>query len=242
MTDTAAPNIEAPCIMVIGAHAADAELMGGAAVLAHQRQGWRSVLVHLTLGEKGSRTLGAEAYAEVKREEAARAAGVLGSEMEVLPYLDGEVPVNEEIQWHIADLIRKHRPDVILTHWKGSIHTDHTNCYENVLASLFFAGLKTFVREYSNHYPKAIYFAENWEDEEEFAPEVYIDTSADWDTYHAAASCYSLISGEGSPFRYLQWYDGTSRARGAERHLDRAVALMPYRPFYARRKTVGSLA
>ncbi|MDQ3442936.1 MAG: PIG-L family deacetylase [Chloroflexota bacterium] len=242
MTATSAHNQDAPCIMVIGAHAADAELMGGAAVLAHQRQGWRSVLVHLTLGEKGSKTLSAEEYAGVKREEAARAAGVLGAELEVLPYLDGELPVSDEVQWHIADLIRKHRPDVILTHWKGSIHTDHTNCYENVLGSLFFARLKTFVREYPNHYPKAIYFAENWEDQEDFAPEVYFDTSEDWETYQKAAACYTLISGEGSPFRYLQWYDGASRARGAERHLDRAVALMPYRPFYSRRRTLDSLA
>lgn len=233
---------ESPCIMVIGAHAADAELMGGAAVLAHRRQGWRSVLVHLTLGEKGSRTLSAEEYAVVKRREAAAAATVLGAELEILPYLDGELPVSEEVQWGIADLIREHRPDVILTHWQHSIHTDHTACYENVLASLFFAGLKTFVREHLNHYPRAIYFAENWEDQEGFAPEIYVDTSDDWDTYFEAASCYSLISGENSPFRYLQWYDGASRARGAERGLDRAVALMPYRPFYARRRTVGLLA
>src|SRR5688572_21023297 len=107
--------------MVIGAHAADAELMGGSAVLAHRTMGWRGVLVHLTLGEKGSRDLSPEQYAEVKREEAARAAGILGAELEVLPYLDGELPVSEEVQWAIAALIRKHRPDVILTHWKGSI-------------------------------------------------------------------------------------------------------------------------
>jgi LmbE family N-acetylglucosaminyl deacetylase len=227
--------------MVIGAHAADAELMGGAAVLAHQQKGWRSVLVHLTLGEKGSKTLSAEEYAEVKREEAKQAASILGSDIEILPYLDGELPVNEEVQWAIADLIRKHRPDVILTHWKGSIHTDHTNTYENVLASLFFAGLKTFVREYPNHYPRAIYFAENWEDEEDFNPEVYIDTSDVWDTYHEAASSYTLISGPDSPFRYLQWYDGASQMRGAERGLDRAVALMPYRPFYSRRQLKDTL-
>lgn len=231
-----------PCIMVIGAHAADAELMGGAAVLAHKAQGWRGVLVHMTLGEKGSKTLSAEEYAEVKRGEAAKAAETLGAEMEVLPYLDGELPVNEEVQWHIADLIRKYRPDVILTHWKGSIHTDHTNTYENVLASLFFAGLKTFVREYPNHYPRAIYFAENWEDQEDFVPEVYLDTTDGWDTYHKAASSYSLISGPDTPFRYLQWYDGASQMRGAERGMDRAVALMPYRPFYSRRKKVESLA
>jgi len=60
--------------MVIGAHAADAELMGGAAVLTHHRLGWRSVLVHMTLGEKGSKTLSAEDYKAQKREEATRAA------------------------------------------------------------------------------------------------------------------------------------------------------------------------
>lgn len=227
--------------MVIGAHAADAELMGGAAVLAHRNMGWRAVLVHMTLGEKGSRDLSPEAYADVKREEATRAAGILGAEIEILPYLDGELPVNEEVQWAIADLIRKHRPDVILTHWKGSIHTDHTNTYENVLASLFFAGLKTFVREYPNHYPKAIWFAENWEDEEDFEPEVYLDVTEVWDTYVEAASSYTLIAGENPPFRYLQWYDGASRMRGAERNVDRAVALKPYRPFYARRQLRESL-
>ena len=230
-----------PCIMVIGAHAADAELMGGAAVLAHHKMGWKSVLVHMTLGEKGSKTLTAEEYMDQKRKEATRAASILGSDVEFLPYLDGELPVNEEVQWHIADLIRKYRPDVILTHWKGSIHGDHTRTYDNILASLFFAGLKAFVREYPNHYPGKIYFAENWEDEEEFVPDVYLDVSDVWDTYVEAASSYRLIAGPNPPFRYLQWYDGASKARGAERNMDRAVALMPYRPFYERRHTVKSL-
>jgi len=232
---------EQPCIMVIGAHAADAELMGGAAVLAHHRLGWRSVLIHMTLGEKGSKTLSADEYMVQKREEATRAAAILGSSVEILPYLDGELPVTDEAQWRIADLIRKYRPDVILTHWKGSIHTDHTNTCENVLASLFFAGLKAFVREYPNHYPRAIYFAENWEDEEDFVPDTYLDVAEEWETYVEAASAYTLIAGPNPPFRYLQWYDGASRARGAERHMDRAVALMPYRPFYSRRRTMEQL-
>jgi LmbE family N-acetylglucosaminyl deacetylase len=235
-------NANQPCIMVIGAHAADAELMGGAVVLAHHRLGWRSVLVHMTLGEKGSRTYSAEEFAVQKRAEAERAGGILGSAVEFLPWFDGELPVHEDAQWQIADLIRKYRPDVILTHWKGSIHTDHTNTYENVLASLFFAGLKTFVREFPNYYPKAIYFAENWEDEEDFVPEVYLDVTADWETYVEAASSYELISGSQPPFRYLQWYEGASRMRGAERGMDRAVALMPYRPFYSRRRVVDTLA
>ena len=230
-----------PCIMVIGAHAADAELMGGAAVLAHQAQGWRGVLVHLTLGEKGSKTLSPEEYAVQKREEAQRAAAILGCDMEVLPYLDGELPANEQVQREIAELIRKHRPTVILTHWKGSIHTDHERTYENVLRSLFFAGLKTFVTDYPNHYPQAIYFAENWEDEDGFVADTYLDVTHFWDTYVEAASSYTLIAGPNPPFRYLQWYDGASLARGAERHMDRAVALMRYRTFYGNRAKVDHL-
>lgn len=228
-------------IMVIGAHAADAELMGGAAVLAHHQLGWKSVLVHMTLGEKGGRTVSPEDYAKVKRAQAEKAAAILDSDVEFLPYLDGELPVSEEVQWRIADLIRKYTPDVILTHWKGSIHVDHTNTYENVLASLFFAGLRTFKREHEAHWPRAIYFAENWEDEEDYTPETYLDISAVWDTYVEAATCYTLVSAEDAPFRYLQWYDGASRMRGAERGVDRAVALLHHKPFYSRRYLKESL-
>lgn len=228
-------------IMVIGAHAADAELMGGAAVLAHQKQGWKSVLVHMTLGEKGGRTISPEEYAVTKREQAEQAAAILGSEVEFLPYLDGELPVSEEVQWLIADLIRKHKPTVILTHWKGSIHVDHTNTYENVLASLFFAGLRTFKREHEAHWVNGIYFAENWEDEEDYVPDTYIDVSDVWETYEKAAASYSLVSAADAPFRYAQWYDGASRMRGAERGVDRAVAMLHHRPFYSRRYLKESL-
>lgn len=229
-------------IMVIGAHALDAELMGGAALLVHQKMGWKGVLVHMTLGEKGGRTIPAEEYAKMKRAQAEEAAAVLGAEVEFLPYLDGELPVNEEVQWAIADLIRKHKPTVILTHWKGSIHVDHTNTHENVLASLFFAGLRTFVREHEAHWPRAIYFAENWEDEEDYQPDTYLDVTAVWDTYEKAAACYALVSGSDAPFRYAQWYEGASRMRGAERGVDRAVALLHHRPFYSRRYLKESLA
>jgi LmbE family N-acetylglucosaminyl deacetylase len=228
-------------IMVIGAHAADAELMGGAAVLAHHALGWKSVLVHMTLGEKGGRNISPEEYAKVKRAQAEAAAAILGSDVEFLPYLDGELPVDEEVQWLIADLIRKYKPDVILTHWKGSIHVDHTNTYENVLASIFFAALPTFRREHEAHWPRAIYFAENWEDEEEYTPDTYLDVSDVWDTFERAAACYTLVSGPNPPFRYAQWYDGASRMRGAERGVDRAVALLHHRPFYSRRYLKESL-
>lgn len=230
-----------PCIMVIGAHAADAELMGGGAILSHVAQGWRAVIVHLSLGEKGHRSLDPQTYAQIKQSEAEKAAAMLGAELHVLDYRDGEIPVSEAIQWDIADAIRAFRPDVVVTHWKGSLHQDHINCYENVLASLFFAGLKTFVRDAPAHYPTAVLFGENWEDEEGFEAELYLDVSDHWKGYMEAVKAYGLVRGEAASFRYVQWYEGTSLARGAERGVDRAVALMPHRTMYSRRRTIESL-
>ncbi len=190
------------CIMVIGGHAADAEVMGGASVLKHVDAGWRAVNVHLT---------------------------------------GGELPVDEEVQMAIGDVIREYKPTTILTHWKGSIHRDHTNTYENVLASLFFAGLRTFQRKYPPHWVSKIYFAENWEDEEGFVPEVYLDTTDVFDRYIHAIHAYSLFRGEAAKFPYEQWYRGASMMRGAEVGFQQAVALMNHHTYYGSRQKLGLL-
>jgi LmbE family N-acetylglucosaminyl deacetylase len=229
------------CIMVVGAHAADAEVMGGAAVLKHVASGWRAVMVHATPGEKGHPVLSPEEYKAIKDGEAEEAAKRLGADCISLPWKDGELPVDEEVQMAIADVIREYRPTIILTHWQGSIHRDHTNTYHNVLASLFFAGLKTFVRKHPPHRVSAIYFAENWEDMDGFRPEIYLDTTEVHERYIEAIHAYSLFRGEVVSFRYEQWYQGASRLRGAEAGCDRAVALMPHRTYYGSWRTVDLL-
>jgi LmbE family N-acetylglucosaminyl deacetylase len=229
------------CIMVIGAHAADAEIMGGATVLKHVDAGWRAVMVHMTPGEKGHPALSPEEYKKIKDVEAENAARLLGATSVMMPWPDGELPVNEEVQMAIADVIREHRPTVILTHWNGSFHRDHNNTYTNVLASLFFAGLKTFVREFPPHHPEKIYFAENWEDVEHFRPEVYLDTTDVFDRYIEAIHAYSLFRKEVVPFRYEQWYRGASQMRGAEAGFEQAVALMPYRTYFGMRTNTDLL-
>jgi LmbE family N-acetylglucosaminyl deacetylase len=229
------------CIMVIGGHAADAEIMGGATVLKHVDAGWRAVMVHMTPGEKGHPKLSPAEYKAIKDVEAENAANILGAESVMMPWADGELPVNEEVQMAVGDVIRQYRPTIILTHWSGSIHKDHTNTYTNVLASLFYAGLKTFEREYPAHRPKKIYFAENWEDMENFRPEIYLDTTDVFDRYIEAIHAYSLFRGEVVPFRYEQWYRGASKMRGAEAGFDQAVTLMPHKSYYGSWKTVELL-
>lgn len=229
------------CLMVVGGHAADAEIMGGAAVLKHVDAGWRAVLVHMTPGEKGHPTLSSAEYLAIKEREAALAAERLSADYVMMPYPDGELPVNEEVQLRLADVIRQYTPTVILTHWKGSFHRDHNNTHTNVLASLFFAGLRTFEREYPPHASTQIYFAENWEDMEGFRPEVYLDTTDIFDRYIEAIHAYSLFRREVVPFQYEQWYRGASLMRGAEAGFAQAVALMPHQSYYGGRRPVAML-
>ena len=179
---------DAKCIMVVGAHAADAEIMAGATVLKHVDAGWRAVIVHMTPGEKGHRNLSPEEYARIKVEEANNAARILGADCVMLPYKDGELPVNLDVQWAIADIIRQFRPTVLLTHWQGSLHRDHRNTSLNVMESLFLARLPAFVRQHAAHGPSKVLYAENWEDEDGFKPDLYLDVADVFDRYIEACS------------------------------------------------------
>jgi N-acetylglucosamine malate deacetylase 1 len=221
--------------MVIGAHAADAEIMGGATVLRHLNAGWRAVMVHMTPGEKGHRTLSPEEYERIKHDEAQAAAKILGADCVMLPYKDGELPVSLDVQWSIADVIREYRPDVVLTHWQGSLHRDHRNTSVNVMESLFLARLPAFKRAHPAHGPAKVLYAENWEDEDGFKPDLYLDVTDVFDRYIEAIHAYSLFRGEVVDFQYEQWYRGASKLRGAEGGFTRGVALMEPKSYWQRR-------
>lgn len=49
----------------------------------------------------------------------------LGAEPVFLNYADGEVPDSNEARETLCELIRTKKPDIVLTHWRGSFHKDH---------------------------------------------------------------------------------------------------------------------
>src|SRR5438309_2365079 len=121
------------CVLAIGGHAADMEFTAGALVAKYTRAGARAVFLHLTAGEMGHPRLSGEEYARQKVDEAARAARVLGAEARFLSYVDASLPRDDEVAYQIADVIREVKPDVVLTHWQGSFHSDHVNTYHNTM-------------------------------------------------------------------------------------------------------------
>jgi N-acetylglucosamine malate deacetylase 1 len=212
-------------ILAIGAHAGDVEIAMGLALTHHTNLGRKVAVCHLTLGEKGHPKKHADDYIKQKRDEAMAAADMIGAELYMLPYQDGELKASDEVKFAICDVIRDCRPDVILTHWKHSVHKDHVACYNSVPDAMFYAGIPAFDRIQPAHQVTSIYFAENWEDYEEFRPELYIEvTEEDIEVWEKMARKYAMFRGEVVKFPYLDYYKSLSHVRGIEVHTQFATA------------------
>lgn len=228
--------VEKVDILAIGAHAGDVEIACGMALAAHVRQGKKVAILHLTPGEKGHPTLSPEEYAQQKLAEAHEAAALFGAQMFALPYGDGVLPVNDEVQFQICDVIRACCPQCIITHWQGSIHKDHTACALNVPHAVFYAAIKGFARQHPPHWVPRIYFAENWEDQDGFEPEIFLEvTEEDITLWQEAAEKYQLFRGGVSRFPYVEYYKALARVRGAEIGCQFAVAFAVPPSFHRRR-------
>lgn len=199
-------------ILTIGAHAADHELAAGMIIAKAAKAGHKVVILSLTPGEKGHPKLGPADYARQKIAEAERCAGILGAETIVLPHGDATFAVTEEIKFEVCDIIRDLKPDVVITHWKNSIHKDHRNAHLIAMDACFYARLRTIERVKPAHWFNKIYFSENWEDMEEYEPDIYVDTTDVFDQYCEALASFELWNG-GTGWPYADYYKSLARMR-----------------------------
>jgi LmbE family N-acetylglucosaminyl deacetylase len=213
-------------IMVIGAHAGDAENMAGAVVLKHTQAGHAATIVHLTLGEAGHKNLSPTEYAAQRKVEVKESAHLMGANVVWLDYSDGFLPSSQEVVLEVCDLIRKERPTALLTHWKGSFHKDHVATYEIVQDALFYAGLPSFKRQDPAHWVRNLYYPENWEDMENWRADIYLDVTGVWGQYLEVLKSHELMRGGVSDFRYFDYYNSLGTTRGCLGGFEKAVALM----------------
>ncbi len=213
-------------LMVVGAHAGDAENMAGAIVLKHTRAGHTATIVHMTLGEAGHPTLAPAVYAEQRKAEVQESARRMGAQAVWLSYHDGMLPVDDQVKLELCDLIRREKPMVVLTHWKGSMHKDHIATHEIVRDAIFYAALPAVTRALPPHRVRGLYFPENWEDMDGWRADVYVDVNEVWDQYLDVLRSHEFIRGGISSFRYFDYYIALATTRGCLGGFQKAVALM----------------
>lgn len=212
-------------ILAIGAHAGDAELTMGPLLTAERTRGTRVVILDLTLGERGHPTLSVEHYAAQKRREATEVAAAIGAELEIGPYQDAEIPNDEAARRWVAAVIRRVRPTLVLTHWKESMHRDHSTTSAIVRDAILLAALPGISGVAGQpHRGVSVWYAENWEDATGFSPYVYVGIdSASWSRWRTAVSNFEFARGA-TGFPYVEYYDALGRVRGIEARKGHAVA------------------
>ncbi len=225
---TALPQAAGPArkvILAVGAHAGDMEVAAAGLLAKQAKAGDRVLLLHLTLGEGGNPKLNPEQYGAQKRREAEAAARAIGAEAQFGPYLDGELPNNEESRRFVADVIRQVKPTHLITHWKNSLHKDHVAAYAVTTDAVLLAslpGVKT------NHPAwdgiRRVLYTENWEDREGFTPYVYVDISDSFGDWEKCVTQYEFIRGGISSYPYLEYYRALARVRGADAGFTHAEA------------------
>jgi len=124
-------------ILAFGVHPDDVELSCAGTLLASIHQGKKVGIIDLTRGELGTR-----GSAEIRDEEAAAAAKILGvHHRENLKMADGFFTHSEENIRKIIEVLRKFRPSVILANAVEDRHPDHGRSSKLVSDASFLSGL-----------------------------------------------------------------------------------------------------
>lgn len=200
-------------ILAIGGHIGDMELTAGGIMASNAIKGGKNITLALTAGERGNPAhLTPAEYRVQKVKEAETFAKMVNGEAIVLKYCDGELPMSDEVVNEIVEIIVKYKPNVIVTHWKSTMHRDHNNTHLLVQEAQFRAGVvgnKDGIRHYA-----PLYFCENWEDSDDFVPYVYVDITDGYELWKEAIQTHWFIMNS-KDFKYFDYYTSLARCRGA---------------------------
>src|SRR5699024_10265181 len=177
-------------------------------------------------------------YQQQKIAEARAFAAAINAEAIVYEDLsDGFLQCTEPNAARLARDIRQIQPQLILAHWKHSIHTDHEQAALLAERARFLAGLPGWEEDPEagaqgrRHGTEQLYYTENWEDAEGYTADSYVPIGGQArQIWHQAISGQAFARGETYGFRYIDYYDAQLTTRGCLAGVPAAVALAQAEP------------
>ena len=125
-------------ILAIAVHPDDIELGCAGTLIKHARMGQSVGILDLTQGELGTR-----GSAEIRLQEAADAAAIMGMKVrENAGMRDGFFRNDEEHQLQLIKYIRRWQPDIVIANALEDRHPDHGRAGKLIADACFLAGLR----------------------------------------------------------------------------------------------------
>jgi bacillithiol biosynthesis deacetylase BshB1 len=170
-------------VLAFAAHRDDIEITCGGVLVRMVEKGYRVGACDLTQGEMG--TLGSAAERRAESEAASKLMGLAARVNCELP--DAGVFNIREYQSRVVDVLREHRPKVVILPGAEQRHPDHRITPQLVFDACYFAGLEKFGRG-PKHRPHKILYSHNTFDERK--PTFVVDITPQMDRKIASVLAY----------------------------------------------------
>jgi LmbE family N-acetylglucosaminyl deacetylase len=131
-------------ILAIHAHPDDLEISSGGTLIRLAARGHHITMVTLAPGDCGTAEMGPEEIAAVRRQEAARAAAVIGAEYFCAEFRDVAIFSDDPSRRRVVEVLRKTRPDLIITAPPVDYMCDHEATSELVRDAVFAAPIPNY--------------------------------------------------------------------------------------------------
>lgn len=134
-------------ILAIHAHPDDIEITCAGTLLRLKEAGCDLAYATMTAGDKGSAELSAEAIAIIRREEARVSASRMGAEFYCVEFQDLCIDVNHESRQRVTEILRRAKPDVVITAPPVDYMSDHEHTSRLVRDACFCASVPNYKTE-----------------------------------------------------------------------------------------------
>jgi bacillithiol biosynthesis deacetylase BshB1 len=173
-------------ILAIAAHRDDVELTCAGTLLKAVDAGHRAGILDLTGGESGTR-----GSAELRAEEAERAAAILGvAERRNAGLPDAHLQNSDATRRIVVEQIRRFAPRVVILPFPVGRHPDHRIASEIGRDACYLAGLSKYDAPGAPHRPFKLLYALSYR-EDPLKPTFVVDISAQFDRKLASIRCYA---------------------------------------------------
>ena len=173
-------------VLAIAAHRDDIELTCSGTLIKMASRGHATGIIDLTRGETGTR-----GSAELRAQEASRAAEILGVSARVnLGLPDAGIVNLPETRLELAKLIRRFTPQVVIAPAPEGRHPDHRVAAELVRDACFVAGLARLEPSVPVHRPRKVIHVVTYR-EHFHKPTFVVDISDEFERKLQAIQCYA---------------------------------------------------
>lgn len=178
-------------VVSIGAHSLDAELLGGPLLLKYAKQGAHCTCIHVTQGrleDPNATQEEKDAYLKELLVQNRKAAAELGADTIWLGYVSSNMPSLNDFADRLEQYFVEEKVDLVITHWRGSMHPRHINTHDAVVTAV------KRLRQKGSQI--RLVYGETFEDLVGFIPQAYfVLTEEEVAQWYKALNTYTVFRG-----------------------------------------------